>query len=57
MDYLNWMVGINEETGVDIPQRDVSEFLTIAGAVSYLVAHSPEPVGARSGSHGGPAEG
>jgi acyl carrier protein len=42
MDYLNWMVGINQETGVDIPQRDVSEFLTIAGAVAYLVAHSPE---------------
>ncbi len=57
MDYLNWMVGINEETGVDIPQRDVSEFLTIAGAVAYLVAHSPEPAGASTGSLGGPAEG
>jgi acyl carrier protein len=42
MDYLNWMVGINEVTGIDIPQRDVSEFLTIAGAVAYLVAHRPE---------------
>lgn len=40
MDYLNWMLGINAETGVDIPQRDVSEFLTIDGAVGYLVAHS-----------------
>jgi acyl carrier protein len=40
MDYLNWMLGINAETGVEIPQRDVSEFLTIDGAVSYLVAHS-----------------
>jgi len=42
MDYLNWMVGINEVTGVDIPQRDVSRFLTIAGAVAYLVEHSTE---------------
>jgi acyl carrier protein len=40
MDYLNWMLGINAETGIDIPQRDVSEFLTIDGAVGYLVAHS-----------------
>jgi acyl carrier protein len=44
MDYLNWMVGINEMTGVDIPQRDASEFLTIAGAVAYLVEHSTEQV-------------
>ena len=44
MDYLNWMVGINEMTGVDIPQRDASVFLTIAGAVAYLVEHSTEQV-------------
>jgi acyl carrier protein len=37
MDYLNWMLGINEVTGIDIPQRDVSVFLTIEGAASYLV--------------------
>ncbi|HEY7469089.1 MAG TPA: acyl carrier protein [Acidimicrobiia bacterium] len=40
MDYLNWMLGINAETGIDIPQRDVSVFLTIDGAVGYLVSHS-----------------
>ncbi|HET7845931.1 MAG TPA: acyl carrier protein [Acidimicrobiia bacterium] len=40
MDYLNWMLGINQATGVEIPQRDVSTFLTIAGAVDYLVTHS-----------------
>jgi acyl carrier protein len=39
MDYLNWMLGINETTGVEIPQRDVSRFLTIDGAVEYLVSH------------------
>ncbi|HSJ83234.1 MAG TPA: acyl carrier protein [Acidimicrobiia bacterium] len=54
MDYLNWMVGINEETRVDIPQRDVSEFLTIAGAVAYLVTHSPEPAGERAGATADP---
>jgi acyl carrier protein len=40
MDYLNWMLGINQATGVEIPQRDVSRFLTIDGAVEYLVTHS-----------------
>ena len=40
MDYLNWMLGINQATGVEIPQRDVSRFLTIDGAVDYLVTHS-----------------
>lgn len=40
MDYLNWMLGINAQTGIDIPQRDVSQFLTIDGAVGYLMAHS-----------------
>jgi len=39
MDYLTWMIGIAEQTGIDIPQRDVSEFLTIATAVTYLVEH------------------
>ncbi|HEX6220234.1 MAG TPA: phosphopantetheine-binding protein [Acidimicrobiia bacterium] len=37
MDYLTWMIAISEETGVEIPQQDVSRFLTIDGAVSYLV--------------------
>lgn len=37
MDYLTWMIGISEKTGVDIPQRDVARFLTIDGAVGYLV--------------------
>lgn len=40
MDYLNWMLGINQATGVEIPQRDVSRFLTIEGAVDYLVTHT-----------------
>lgn len=40
MDYLNWMLAINKETGIDIPQRDVSKFITIDGAADYLVAHS-----------------
>jgi hypothetical protein len=30
----------NQATGVGIPQRDVSKFLTIDGAAGYLVDHS-----------------
>lgn len=40
MDYLTWMLAINKRTGIDIPQRDVSKFLTIEGAADYLVTHS-----------------
>ena len=36
IDYLNWLIGISERTGVDIPQRDASHFLTIDGAATYL---------------------
>jgi acyl carrier protein len=40
MDYLAWMLGINEATGIEIPQRDVSRFLTIDGAADFLVARA-----------------
>jgi acyl carrier protein len=40
MDYQTWMVGIHQATGVDIPQRDVSAFLTIDGAAEYLSTHA-----------------
>jgi acyl carrier protein len=40
MDYLSWMLGIHEATGIDIPQRDVSMFLTIEGAAAFLTAHA-----------------
>lgn len=40
MDYLHWLVGINQVTGIEIPDRDASEFLTIDGASNYLVDKS-----------------
>lgn len=40
MDYLHWLVGINEATGIEIPDRDASHFLTIDGASKYLVEAS-----------------
>jgi acyl carrier protein len=38
MDYLTWMIAISQDAGLDIPQADVSAFLTVDGAVNYLVA-------------------
>jgi hypothetical protein len=40
------MLGINQATGIDIPQRHVSVFLTMDGAASYLVDHLGEAGGA-----------
>jgi acyl carrier protein len=40
MDYLNWMIGINEESGVDVPYWEQARFLTIDGAADYLVANA-----------------
>ena len=37
MDFLNWLIGISKATGVEIPQRDAKELLTIDGAAAYLV--------------------
>jgi acyl carrier protein len=37
MDYLNWMLEINLATGIEIPERDYSQFITIDAAASYLV--------------------
>lgn len=36
MDFLNLMIGIHEETGLDIPERDYPELSTLDGAVAYL---------------------
>ena len=40
MDFLNWLIGISRATGVEIPQRDSTRFLTIDGAAAYLVEHA-----------------
>ncbi len=40
MDFLNWLIGISKVTGLEIPQRDASCFMTIDGAAAYLVDHT-----------------
>jgi acyl carrier protein len=36
MDFLNAMIAIHEETGVDIPEADYSQVTTIEGIVRYV---------------------
>lgn len=38
IDFLNFVVGLHEATGVDIPERDYAEISTMEGCVSYLVS-------------------
>lgn len=36
MDHLNFVVGLAEAMGIDIPERDYTKLHTIRGAVRYL---------------------
>ena len=36
MDILNIVAALHERTGIDVPESDVDQMVTIAGAVAYL---------------------
>ena len=36
MDFLNVIVAINEQTGIEIPERDYPKLSTLNNAVAYL---------------------
>ena len=36
MDFLNFVIGLNERLGVEIPERDYPGFSTLNGAVASL---------------------
>jgi acyl carrier protein len=38
MDFLNIIVAVHEQTGIDIPERDYPKLSSLAGAVDYLAA-------------------
>lgn len=42
MDFLNVIVAIHEQTGIEIPERDYGKLATLTNAVSYLSA-APRP--------------
>lgn len=49
MDFLNVVIAIHEELGVDIPEADYARLSTLDGTVAYLegklAAGEPRPVG------------
>lgn len=38
MDWLNFLLGLNEKTGVEIPESDYVKLVTLDDVVNYLVA-------------------
>jgi acyl carrier protein len=36
MDFLNFVIGVHEETGVDIPEADYDRLVTLDDFVTYL---------------------
>jgi acyl carrier protein len=40
MDFLGFVVALNELTGVEIPERDYPRMATPEACIAYLVAHS-----------------
>ena len=42
MDFLNFVIGLHDATGVDIPERDYPQLATLDGCVEYLRATTAE---------------
>ena len=40
MDFLNAMIAVHEQTGVDIPESDYGDVATFAGLVRYVSARA-----------------
>lgn len=41
MDFLNAVMAIYDETGIEVPEADYGEFETLRGAARYLAARAP----------------
>lgn len=46
MDFLNVVVIVHEQTGIEIPERDYSKLSTLDDAVAYLLAAQRRDAGA-----------
>lgn len=40
MDFLNFVIGVHEAFGIDIPEADYPQLATLGGCVRYVLAHS-----------------
>lgn len=45
IDFLNVLVNVHEQTGIEIPERDYPKLSTLDGAVAYLLAAQPRAAG------------
>jgi acyl carrier protein len=41
MDFLNFVIGLHEKTGVEIPETDYPALATLDGCVAYLATRAP----------------
>lgn len=41
MDFLNIVIGVHEALGVDIPERDYPQVMSLGGMVDYVRARLP----------------
>lgn len=41
MDFLNVMIAVHDETGVDVPEVDYDQVATLSGLVAYVSARVP----------------
>jgi acyl carrier protein len=48
MDFLNVVVAVHEQTGIEIPERDYAKLTTLDGAVAYLATAQQRSGGAPS---------
>lgn len=46
IDFLNVVVAVHEQTGIEIPERDYPKLLTLDDAVAYLFAAQQRSTGA-----------
>ncbi len=37
MDFLNFIIGIHERTGIDVPEEDYGRLASLDGCIAYLV--------------------
>jgi len=43
MDYLNFILGIHQQTGIDVPEVDYAKLATLEDSIAYVVAHAAPP--------------
>jgi acyl carrier protein len=42
MDFLNFVIGLHERLGIDVPEQDYPQLTTLNGAVDYCASRLPD---------------